>query len=204
MGKRMPRSANPNIRKHRQRQILQAARDVFAKDGFDSARMDDVADASGLSKGTLYLYYKSKDDLIAGLLKTTFNDLLVQLRALLEIDKSVETRLLDYAQQMTTYMQQDASTLNIAYEFYAVAARQPNVRRLLQTYFADYRAALTALLEQGIKRGEFARFDTTQTAMTLIALLEGLTLLWFTDPDAVQIETVLLAALRDFFARLKG
>jgi len=200
----MPRSANPNIRKHRQRQILQAARDVFAKDGFDSARMDDVADASGLSKGTLYLYYKSKDDLIAGLLKTTFNDLLVQLRALLEIDKSVETRLLDYAQQMTTYMQQDASTLNIAYEFYAVAARQPNVRRLLQTYFADYRAALTALLEQGIKRGEFARFDTTQTALTLIALLEGLTLLWFTDPDAVQLETVLLAALRDFFARLKG
>lgn len=200
----MPRSANPNIRKHRQRQILQAARDVFAKDGFDSARMDDVADASGLSKGTLYLYYKSKDDLIAGLLKTTFNDLLVQLRALLEIDKSVEIRLLDYAQQMTSYMQQDASTLNIAYEFYAVAARQPNVRRLLQTYFADYRAALTALLEQGIKRGEFARFDTTQTAMTLIALLEGLTLLWFTDPDAVQLETVLSAALRDFFARLKG
>jgi len=200
----MPRSANPNIRKHRQRQILQAARDVFAKDGFDSARMDDIADASGLSKGTLYLYYKSKDDLIAGLLKTTFNDLLVQLRTLLEIDKSVEIRLLDYAQQMTNYMQQDASTLNIAYEFYAVAARQPNVRRLLQTYFADYRAALTALLEQGIQRGEFTRFDTTQAAMTLIALLEGLTLLWFTDPDAVQIETVLLAALRDFFARLKG
>lgn len=200
----MPRSANPNIRKHRQRQILQAARDVFAKDGFDSARMDDVADASGLSKGTLYLYYKSKDDLIAGLLKTTFNDLLVQLRALLEIDNPVETRLLDYAQQMTIYMQQDASTLNIAYEFYAVAARQPNVRRLLQTYFADYRAALTALLEQGIQRGEFASFDTAQAAIMLIALLEGLTLLWFTDPDAVQIETVLLAALRDFFARLKG
>lgn len=200
----MPRSANPNIRKHRQRQILQAARDVFAKDGFDSARMDDVADASGLSKGTLYLYYKSKDDLIAGLLKTTFNDLLVQLRALLEIDKSVQTRLLDYAQQMTSYMQQDASTLNIAYEFYAVAARQPNVRRLLQTYFADYRAALTALLEQGIQRGEFTRFDTTQAAMILIALLEGLTLLWFTDPDAVQLEAVLSAALRDFFARLKG
>ncbi|MBZ0281440.1 MAG: TetR/AcrR family transcriptional regulator [Anaerolineae bacterium] len=200
----MPRSANPNIRKHRQRQILQAARDVFAKDGFDSARMDDVADASGLSKGTLYLYYKSKDDLIAGLLKTTFNDLLVQLRALLEIDKPVETRLLDYAQQMTSYMHQDASTLNIAYEFYAVAARQPNVRRLLQTYFADYRGALTKLLEQGIQRGEFSPFNTAQAAMTLIALLEGLTLLWFTDPDAVQLETVLSAALRDFFARLKG
>lgn len=200
----MPRSADPKIRNRREHQILQAAREVFAKDGFDSARMDDIADVSGLSKGTLYLYYKSKDDLIVGLLKTTFNDLLMQLRTLLDVDSVVETRLRDYAQQMAIYMQRDASSLNIAYAFYAVAARKPSFRLLLKTYFADYRHTLTQLLEQGIARGEFTPFDTAQAAITLIALLEGLTLLWFTDPDAVQLQTVLSTALRGFFADLKG
>lgn len=200
----MPRPANPHIRNTREHQILQAAREVFAKNGFDSARMDDIANASGLSKGTLYLYYKSKDDLIVGLLKTTFNDLLMQLRMLLAVDSSVEIRLQDYAQQISIYMQQDASSLNIAYNFYAVAARQPSIRLLLQTYFADYRLLLTQILEQGIERGEFIQFDTAQAATTLVALMEGLTLLWFTDPDAIQLETVLSVALRGFFAGLKG
>lgn len=200
----MPRPANPNIRNNRERQILQAAREVFAQYGFDSARIDDIAHASGLSKGTLYLYYKSKDDLIAELLKTTFSDLLIQLRTLVDVDSPTETRLLDYAREMTIYMQQDSSNLNIAYAFYAVAARQPNIRLLLQTYFTDYRLTLTKLLEQGIERGEFAQFDTTQSAITVIALMEGLTLLWFTDPDTVQLETILSSALRNFFAGLKG
>jgi AcrR family transcriptional regulator len=200
----MPRPANPNIRNNRERQILQAAREVFAKNGFDSARMDDIANASGLSKGTLYLYYKSKDDLIVALLKTTLNDLLMQLRMLLDVDSSVETRLRDYAQQISIYMQQDASSLNIAYNFYAVATRRPSIRLLLQAYFADYRLLLTQILEQGIERGEFTQFDSAQAAITLLTLMEGLTLLWFTDPNAIQLETVLSFALRGFFAGLKG
>ncbi len=200
----MPRPTDPEIRNRRERQILQAAREVFARAGFDAARMDDIADASGLSKGTLYLYYKSKDDLIAGLLQTTFDDLLLQLRSLLDVDSPIEARMLDYAQQAAIYMQQDASTLNIAYAFYAVAARQPEIRLLLKTYFTEYRHTLTTMLEQGIERGEFIAFDTAQAAITLIALLEGLTLLWFTDPDTMQLDSLLSTALRNFFAPLKG
>ncbi|MCU0463299.1 MAG: TetR/AcrR family transcriptional regulator, partial [Anaerolineae bacterium] len=65
----MARPLNPITQKERREQILQAARTVFAQRGLAEARMDDIAQVSGLGKGTLYLYYKTKDDLVVGLLE---------------------------------------------------------------------------------------------------------------------------------------
>src|SRR5438876_3917332 len=49
--------------------ILEAARKVFAKKGFHDATVDDVANAAGLAKGTVYLYYRSKQDVYLAALK---------------------------------------------------------------------------------------------------------------------------------------
>jgi len=48
--------------------ILKAARKVFAQQGYDGATMDDVAEASDIAKGTLYLYFRSKRDIYLGVL----------------------------------------------------------------------------------------------------------------------------------------
>ncbi len=196
----MPRPKNPTIRETRQQQILLAARTIFATQGLAEARMDDVAQRCGLSKGTLYLYYKNKDDLIAGLLESTFNDLLIQLQALVDLEHSTKERLLIMTQQMIAYLQQDTSTLNIAYEFYAVASRQPAVRAFLKDYFAAYRRILATLLEQGITRCEYPVMDTDQPATLLIAVLEGLTLLWFTAPDSIHLDILLPQAIQHIFS----
>ena len=50
-------------KKQRREEIISAAQEVFFEKGFDGATMDDVAERAELSKGTLYLYFKSKDDL---------------------------------------------------------------------------------------------------------------------------------------------
>lgn len=44
-------------------EILDAARGIFARKGFEAATMDDIAAAAGVGKGTLYLYYRSKRDI---------------------------------------------------------------------------------------------------------------------------------------------
>src|SRR5437773_4529805 len=49
--------------------ILEAAKRVFAKKGFHDATVDDVANAAGLAKGTVYLYYRSKQDVYLAALK---------------------------------------------------------------------------------------------------------------------------------------
>ena len=54
-------------REQRQHEILDAAEKVFLKKGFYSATMDDIAIEAELSKGTLYLYFKSKESILVGL-----------------------------------------------------------------------------------------------------------------------------------------
>lgn len=200
----MPRPQDLDNRTERQQQILQAAQTVIAERGLADARMDDIAHHSGLSKGTLYLYYKNKDDLVAGLLQMMLDSLLTQLRILNNLtEDSVEDRLKNYVASLLYYMDADASVLNIAYEFYAVAARRPAIRQMLQQYFAEYREVLKTLFLQGIEDGTYPQFDASQAAITLIALLEGLTLLWFTDPEAIHLDPVLPRVVHNFLEDLK-
>lgn len=65
-------SPRPDVSEERKNQILEAAVAVFARLGFQQTRMDDIAQQAGLSKGALYLYYRSKDAIIAALLKYFF------------------------------------------------------------------------------------------------------------------------------------
>lgn len=53
-------------REQRRNRILDAAERTFHRDGFDSATMDAVADGAQLGKGTLYLYFRNKDELLMG------------------------------------------------------------------------------------------------------------------------------------------
>ena len=72
-------SPRPDVTGERKIQILNAAEGVFTKKGFDDARMDDIAEETGLSKGTLYNYFKSKDDLIIAILDRIFQGVFKQI-----------------------------------------------------------------------------------------------------------------------------
>lgn len=53
----------------KRRQILDGARTVFLSDGFDGASMNDIARVAGVSKGTLYVYFESKEQLFEALIR---------------------------------------------------------------------------------------------------------------------------------------
>jgi AcrR family transcriptional regulator len=62
----LPNPDSPRWRRrpeHRPEEILDAAMDMFAQRGLAGARVEDIAEAAGVSKGTLYLYFKSKEEL---------------------------------------------------------------------------------------------------------------------------------------------
>src|SRR6266542_4380700 len=61
--------------------ILRAAIDVFADRGFFSAQVADVARAAGVAAGTVYLYFKSKDDLLVSIFERTMREAIADARA---------------------------------------------------------------------------------------------------------------------------
>lgn len=181
-------SPRPDVSEERRNQILEAALTVFARLGFQQARMDDIAQESKLSKGALYLYYKSKDAIIAALLKYFFDQEFKRLQAFVAVEyrETVYEQLMSLSRELVKAMQWMAQFMPIAFEFYAIAGRDREVRQYLKEYYALYRKELARLIQRGIERGELRAVDAQETATTLVALYEGLALLYFVDPQALQ------------------
>lgn len=184
---------------------MEAALAVFSREGFEHASMDDIARQAGVSKGALYLYYKSKDAIIATLLRIFFEQAFQQIRSHIGTEHSVVAQLLGMTRLMIREMERMVSIQPITLQFYAIAARHAEVRQHLRTYFADYRAFLEEIIQRGITQGELRpTINPTEVAVTLSGLFEGLALLWIVDPQSAdwpkQIESSVRLLIRAIMA----
>ena len=64
--------------------ILEAAVCVFADRGFFQSRVSDIADAAGVAGGTIYLYFKSKDDVLISLFEDKMEKIIQRVRSQLD------------------------------------------------------------------------------------------------------------------------
>lgn len=181
----MPR---PDVSEERREQILDAAGAVFARMGFHDARMDDIVDQANLSKGGVYWYFKSKDQLAAALVERVLARSAGSLRKLLEIDQPFTERMA----LLGEYVAADVRALNklrgVILEFYALAARDPRVRRRVRVYIDEFIELFAAMIQQGIDRGECREVDPRKTATALEAMCEGLMILWLVDTTDFDID----------------
>jgi AcrR family transcriptional regulator len=83
----------------------------------------------------------------------------------------------------------------ITFEFYAVAARQKDVRQFLRQYFKEYIHVLAAIIQRGIDRDELRPVNAETVAISIAALYEGMALLWMVDPQATDWEKTGAASL---------
>lgn len=181
-------SPRPDVSDERKTQILNAAEDVFTRKGLDEARMDDIAEVTGLSKGTLYLYFKSKDDLIIAILDRIFQGVFKMIGA----RKNEEISAVEAVRQFTEEAIRDYKLMMhlmpVAYEFLALAFRNKTVQKALKQYFIHYMDALVPMIQRGIDKGEFRPVDAREVAIALGAIYEGTVLLWVYDSSLIDIE----------------
>ncbi len=177
----------PNVSEERTDQILSAATEVFAQKGFYKARMDDIAAQARLSKGTLYLYFKSKDAIILALLDRLFQPEMRQLAALHTAEGSASERLEQFVAIMIEDVTRWQRLVPVAYEFLGLIFRNKTVQQAFRRYLRAYLELLVPLIEDGIASGEFRAHDARQTALTLSALFEGSILLGVYDPESVDV-----------------
>ena len=169
-------------------QILNAATAVFARRGFHEARMDDIVAESGLSKGALYWYFKSKDAIITAILTNIFEREIADLQPIIFDQGSASERIMRFTRQSIQDIQGMMRLLPITYEFYALAFRNKKVRQTLRKYLRSYMEILLPVIQQGIQRGEFQPVDARETAIAIGAIIEGTTLLWVFDQKTVELE----------------
>src|SRR5690242_10856648 len=180
----------PDVGAERRDQILDTAEDVFAQRGFDEARMDYIAGRSGLSKGAIYWYFKKKDDIIAALLDRVFRRGIDSMRAAAARPIAVLDRLALIGEQTSRDFESMSRLMPIALEFYSVALRQKKVRRHLAAMYDEMLAILIPLIEEGVRSGELDDLNPRQAATLLLAVYEGLGLVWAISPKTVDWKTL--------------
>jgi AcrR family transcriptional regulator len=162
----------------RKEQILEAAMVVFARLGFHKARMDDIVQEAGLSKGAVYWYFKSKDEIITTILNRFMERELEDFRQIGQIDGPIPIRLTIMMKTMAKEIEEISDLMPIIYEFYAVAAREETIRKTIDRYLKRYTKLLEQLIKTGIERGELRNVPPRDAAVSLIALIEGCMLIW--------------------------
>ena len=181
-------SPKPDVSEERIEQISEAATKVFAEQGFDKARMDDIAKEAKLSKGTLYLYFKSKDAIITHILEKLFEREFADLGELAQSPHPASKKLSLFADSLIADLNNWSRLIPIMYEFLGRLFRQNIVQQAFRKYMGYYLDMVTPIIQEGIDAGEFHTDDAEAVAITFGALFEGTILLWVYDKERVDLE----------------
>ncbi len=188
-------SPRPDVSEERKSQIVDSAIEVFTRKGFASTRMDDVAKGAGLSKGLLYWYFKSKEEIIIAIADLLFGDEFRKMQNLPSECPTVQACLESFLEIFLKDLQGMLNFAPVIYEFYALAFRNKTVRSVMKEYLHRFVAVMEPIVQKGMDDGEFAPGDARQIAITIGSTLEGTLLLWAYDPEMVAAETQLQAAM---------
>ena len=162
--------------------IIKAAIKVFAEKGFYNAKVSDVASAAGVADGTIYLYFKNKDDLLISLFETKMEEILLRFSSLLKSDQSADNKLRRF---IHLYFQMIEEDQDLA-EVFQVELRQSS--KFLKDYhnqkFIDFLNLIGDILHQGQTDGKF-RSDISIHNMKLIVFgaLDELARQWILTKD---------------------
>ncbi|HET7630803.1 MAG TPA: TetR/AcrR family transcriptional regulator [Gemmatimonadaceae bacterium] len=156
----------------RPQQILDAAFEAFTEHGLASARLDDIARRAGVSKGTIYLYFPSKEDLFREVVRHTVGDAIDDFArrlkgptALADLNAFIDAK---WAFHCSPKFPSLYRWVNAELQSY------PELERFYaEEIIAKGRRLLRGILERGMAAGEFRRMDPAMASRMLIAMLSA-------------------------------
>ena len=176
----------------RRRQILGAALATFAARGYDKTTMEDIRIAADVSKGTIYLYFDTKEALFAAGIEYLFEDLLEQFQEIVAGGhvKSAADRLRAFLGALTEMFETEGERIGLYVDFYVQAWTHDSVQEVLAEAYEKYIAAVTALVQQGIDDGEFRPVNAEIVSRIVLGAVDGIMLQKLLDP-AVDYQPLL-------------
>jgi AcrR family transcriptional regulator len=173
------------------RRLLDAAMNVFARDGFHAATLEDIAAEASLTKGAVYSNFTSKRELFLALLDEQVTRRIQIARSVLlaaprESGNEVPSLAAALAGQLGQLSAAEPDWQLLYIEFWLYAMRDPEAHRLLAAARSTLRRAIADLAREAEQQSGLATgIPATQWATIILSLSNGLALERLLDPDAV-------------------
>jgi AcrR family transcriptional regulator len=196
----MPAPENPPNSDEKRARILLAARDVAEVRGVSTARMEEVAARAGVSKGTLYRFFQSKEDLFLAMLISSYEEGLRLVEARVEAGVDPATGLARYFDGLVKVLATVSARMNVHYQAWGVIAgdtrRKERLFGFLRAFHTARAEEVQTLVENGQANGDFTTEANARSISDAVgALLSGFLYRSTFDPMGASPE-----ALRACFA----
>jgi TetR/AcrR family fatty acid metabolism transcriptional regulator len=199
---REPKRGRAEKSADKRERILRAAIKVFARKGFYATRVSEIAKAAGVADGTIYLYFRNKDDVLVSVFESRITRLVEVLREVVSSEQSFEERFTRLVELQLGLLEGRRELAEVV----TVNLRQSS--KLLKQYaaplFVQYLDVIAGLVAEGQQRG-VVRADVNPriVARSLWGALDGVALTWAVGGGeagqlsraAQQVSSVFLAGL---------
>lgn len=153
-------------------EILSSALDVFIRQGFDAARMEDIAQGAGVTKGALYLYFEGKEQLLRALIERELAPMVMRIEALADAGVADPAKTIRQLARLVSGVLANARIFALPLLVVAIANRFPDLAEdYRMNVFARGRAAMAGLIRRGIAMGQFRAVDAEAGARAIMGPL---------------------------------
>lgn len=170
----------------RRAQIVRATIRCLAQDGYARLTMKKVAREAGVSQGILHYYFRDKREILAAALETVAADLnrrvaVAQARGA----RDPRARLASVVRACLEVAVQQREVWVVFIEFWGEMPHDRRLRDINAAVYARARAALGALVQEGVRAGLFRNVRPADAASVILALVDGVSLQLTFEPDAM-------------------
>ncbi|HHU83080.1 MAG TPA: TetR/AcrR family transcriptional regulator [Firmicutes bacterium] len=185
--------AGTNTRKN----IIEAAREIFARYGFRKATMDDIARAARKGKSSLYHYFTSKEEVFQEVVEGEAAEVKAEISRAVAAEKTPQEKFRAYVITRMTAFKRVANLFSAFKDEYLES--YSFIERLRENYNRYEIETITSILKEGLERGAFIVKNLELTAYAIFTAAKGLEYSWALEPDMRKIETNIDSLLDIFF-----
>jgi TetR/AcrR family fatty acid metabolism transcriptional regulator len=167
--------------------ILDAAVRVFAEQGFYHAKVAQIAQLAGVADGTIYLYFKSKDDLLISLFEDRMTEVNAKLREALAAARDAVDRLRRIVRLHLALVEQNLPMAEVI----SVELRQSSkfVKEYANPKFVEFLRLIAGAISDGQQSGELRRdVDPQLIARSLFGALDEIALSWLMKKEKFDLQ----------------
>ncbi|MCX7710076.1 MAG: TetR/AcrR family transcriptional regulator [Clostridia bacterium] len=160
----------------KRQKIMEAGKIVFIRKGYEQTTMKDIIEESGLSKGGVYLYFSSKEEVFSALLEVSDNEYFSFIQRLLEEDGTqwdAITKLSEFIKRKIIEANDELAPA--IYEYFFSVKRNNQVPPLLVKRYTRAQNCVKSLLERGVANGEFHPVvSLEEISKFMVSFMDGL------------------------------
>lgn len=196
---RIGRTKEEVLKDFRTAEIVQATRRVIAEVGFADTSIERIAQEAGVAKGTIYLYFRNKEELLGHVVDHGFAELMERARAGTARARGAEAKLEALLRAALEHTGENQAMFRALQEHRQLAADSPTLlTERLEQNLEHLVSFVSGLIERGTKSGELRTCNSRRAARFLVESLRGAVLERLRDSSRTSVQAD-AAAIVDFF-----